>query len=370
MSISACLEKFLNKKFSNQDVQEQMGSALKSYLAYYNDDSVRENAASGGVVSGILIELLKNKTIDGALVCYTQVINNKVTAIYKIAETIDEITKASGSKYVESSFAKDAWPLIDKYKGNLAIVALPCDLTFLKHKINKNKNLKNKIIISIALLCGHNSNSILINTLTKKLAKGKDTPLQKYTFRKGHWRGQLEANFEDGSTITKPFSYFSIYQNLFFFPCSKCLYCNDHFGFDADISVGDVWSYDLKQSNIKTCGITLKNKKVLKLLDKTLQSSAFTINTIDHLKILEGQKRSAPFHFNISARHKAGKLFSIKIPDKVGKKVKWHEYLCAVIVLFNWRWSKSKKYSKLIFKMPRIILKCYLYLFKGLESLK
>ena len=370
MAKIAFIEKILNKKFSEVDVKEQIGPALKSYLAYYNDIKVRENVASGGIVTGIFLELLNKKKIDGALVCYSEIHNNEVKAIYKIATTKKEICKASGSKYVESSFAKDAWPLIENFNGKLAVVALPCDLTFLKHKIKKNPNLNKKIIITIALLCGHNSNKTLINTLTKKLAKGKNCELTKYTFRKGHWRGQLEALFSDNSVITKPFSYFSIYQNLFFFPCSKCIYCNDHFGYDADVSVGDVWSYDLKNSNIKTCGITLKNKKSIKLIDNILNSSAFTISEIDHIKILEGQKRSAPFHYNINARHKAGKLFSIKIPNKVDKKVKWHEYLCAVIVLFNWRWSKSKKYSKLIFKVPRIILKFYLYLFKGLESLK
>ena len=370
MSKTAFLEEVLNKNMSSDDINMMMGSAIKSYLAYYNDDSVRVNAASGGMVSGILIELLKRNMIDGALVCYTKIEKGEVHAVYKIATTREDIKNASGSKYVESHFVKEAWPMIQKFNGRLAIVGLPCDLTFLKYKTEKNKDLKKKLIITIGLLCGHNSNKTLINTITKKLSKGRSSELQKYTFRKGHWRGHLEAQFSDNSLITKPFSYFSLYQNLFFFSCSKCIYCNDHFAYDADVSIGDVWSYDLKKSDIKTCGLTLKNEKSLRLIDDILNSSMFTVNKIDNLKILEGQKRSAPFHYNINARHKAGKLFSIKIPNKVDKKVKWHEYLCAVIVLFNWRWSKSKKYSKLIFKVPRVILKCYLYLFKGLESLK
>jgi len=370
MSLSAKLEKLISKRFSESEINEMLGDAKHACLSYSANETIRKNAASGGAVTGLLIELLKKKTIVGALVCDTVMKGGKVRASYSIASTPEEVIRASGSKYVQSSFAKEALPLIENHSGPLAIVGLPCDITLLKHKSKKNPKLAKNIALTIALLCGHISKSELIDATTARLAKKKRAELTNYTFRKGHWRGELEAKFSDSSTERRPFSYFSVYQNLYFFSASKCLYCMDHFGYDADISVGDVWSYDLKEKNIKASGILVKTKRGAEIVDEILFGEAFHTEKIDPAKIVEGQKRSAPFHYNISARHKASRFFSTKIPDKLDKKVKWHEFLCAAIVLFNYHWSKSERYSKWIFRSPKPFMKLYLYLFKALESLK
>ena len=370
MSLSALLENLISKKFTESEITEMTGAVEYACLTYSSDDSVRQDAASGGTVTGLLIEMLENKIISGALVCNTEIKNGKVRAVYSVAETRKEILQAAGSKYVQSEFAKEALPLIRQYKGKLAVVGLPCDITLLKHKLKKHPELADKIVLTIALLCGHISKTELIDNITARLGKKHDGQLIKYRFRKGHWRGYLEAEFSDGQTEKRPFSYFSVYQNLYFFAPAKCLYCTDHFGYDADISAGDVWSYDLKEKNIKATGILVKTKHGAEILKGIIDGPAFHSEKIETVKILEGQKRTAPFHYNISARNRAAAYFPLKIPDKLEKKVKWHEFLSAVIVLFNYHWSKNQKYSKWVFRLPRPFLKLYLYLFKALESLK
>ena len=47
----------------------------------------------------------------------------------------------------------------------------------------------------------------------------------------------------------------------FFFSEKKCLACYDHYGYDADISVGDIWSYHLKNNPIKHTALVIKNEK-------------------------------------------------------------------------------------------------------------
>jgi len=48
--------------------------------------------------------------------------------------------------------------------------------------------------------------------------------------------------------------------------------------------------------------------------------------------------------------------------------VHWNHCLTAEMAMFNWAWSQHPKYGKLVFKVPRPVLKAYLYLFKLLES--
>jgi len=121
---------------------------------------------------------------------------------------------------------------------------------------------------------------------------------------------------------------------------------------------------------IESSGVLIKTENGNDIINEVIKRKAIIAEPLDVVDIVEGQKRAAPFHYNVSAKHLAGKRFGLSIPDITQEKVKWHEYLSAFIVLFNWKWSQSDRFSHLIFKMPRFIMKIYLYLFKGLESLK
>ena len=65
--------------------KKYVGDYLGSYFGYSLNNEIRENAASGGMVSTILINELQEKHIDGALVCHTAIKDSKVSAEYLVA---------------------------------------------------------------------------------------------------------------------------------------------------------------------------------------------------------------------------------------------------------------------------------------------
>ncbi|MES9942761.1 MAG: Coenzyme F420 hydrogenase/dehydrogenase, beta subunit C-terminal domain [Candidatus Thiodiazotropha sp. 6PLUC2] len=359
----------LKKEWSEEKINQLVGGYQKLYHAYAEDPAVRTNAASGGVGSALLIELLKAGEITGALVCNTSIEAGKVRAHFSIACSEQEILDAQGSKYVETAFMKEALPLIRGFDGTVAVVGLPCDITNLSRWIDKDPQLASKVRLKIALVCGHNSRTELIDGITRKLENQAGGTLQSYRFRRGHWRGQLEAIFDNKTTIKKPFSYFSLYQNLFFYSEKKCLVCHDHFGYHADISLGDVWAYRFKDDPIKKTGLIVRTDAGERAWSIALESNRIVSTDLDITDILDGQARSAPYHYNVSARSRVAGLMGYKIPDKTKTKVSWHEWITALMSLFNMRWSENKRWKALIFKLPRPILKILLYFRKGLESL-
>lgn len=362
-------DKLLKKSWSGEQIEQLVGPYRNLYHAYAADESVRINAASGGIGSALLIELLKSAEISGALVCNTLIINGKVRANFAIATTEQEILAAQGSKYVETAFLQQALPLIRQFDGTVAVVGLPCDITNLNRWIAKDQLLADKVRLTIALVCGHNSRTELIDGITQKLENQAGAGLKSYRFRRGHWRGELEAEFDNGTAIRKPFSYFSLYQNLYFYSEKKCLVCNDHFGYQGDISLGDVWAYRFKDDPIKKTGVIIRTAAGETAWSVASKSDRIVTQTLDINDILDGQARAAPYHYNVSARSRVAPLIGYKIPDKTKIKVSWHEWLSALMALFNMRWSENKKWSGLIFKLPRPILKILLYFRKGLESL-
>jgi coenzyme F420 hydrogenase subunit beta len=345
-----------------------VGKYRQCYFTYATDETIRTNAASGGSVTALLAYLLQTNQIDGALVCRTRVEENKVRGEFFIAKTLEDLKSAQASKYISVYFASQALPLIRNFDGRLAVVALPCDIEILTRKCQENLELREKVILKISLFCGHNSEPILTDRIVRRLNREKQNLID-YRFKMGHWRGSLRASFENGSVITKPFSYFSDYQLLYFFCQRKCHYCHDHTGYFSDISAGDIWSLRMKQNPIKHTALITRSDLGEQIVQGALSVRALTgqVEPID--EICEGQARTLPTHYNVSARSRLGWIAGEKIKDTVHARVRWNEYIVAALVLFNERVSRSKLGQKIIFKMPRQVWKIYLYFIKMLESL-
>lgn len=75
-----------------------IGNFEKLYTGWSCNMEIRRSANSGGLVSTILIYLLKNKYIDGAVVTRYSEEDPMLPQAY-IATTPDEILKSKGSKY-------------------------------------------------------------------------------------------------------------------------------------------------------------------------------------------------------------------------------------------------------------------------------
>jgi coenzyme F420 hydrogenase subunit beta len=362
-------DKLLKKTWSETRIQQLLGDYRQLHHAYAKNPRTRTNAASGGVGTALTLGLLEAGEIDGVLVCATRIEDGRVRAHFQIATHADEILSAQGSKYVETAFMKEALPLIRGFSGRLAVFGLPCDIANLTRWMAKDPQLADKVRLKIALVCGHNSRTQLVDTITQKLEQQAGSRLTAYRFRKGHWRGELEAGFENGNTLNKPFSYFSLYQNLFFFAEKKCLACHDHFGYHGDISLGDVWSYRFKDDPIKKTGVIIRSEAGQGLWEAVQQQDLIEAMPLSVSDILDGQARAAPYHYNVSARSRVAPLLGYKLPDELGCRVRWHEWFTAWMAMSNMRWSESPRWRGWIFKLPRPLLKLYLYFRKGLESL-
>ena len=105
------------------------------------------------------------------------------------------------------------------------------------------------------------------------------------------------------------------------------------------------------------------------MFESAVEAGAIETKPVPATLILDGQARTGPFHYNVSARIGAAKFHGLKLKDKVFEPVRWNDRISAHIALLNWRWSQSKIFGKLIFRIPRPVLKIYLYFFKFLESL-
>lgn len=371
MDTGVLIDKLTKKQWQPIEITEMVGDSRSAYLSYALDEEVRGQAASGGTTSMFLIYALENKLIDGAIVCRTAIEEGKVRAHMVLAKTRDEVLAARGSKYVETRFLKEVLPLLREAEGRYAVCGLPCDITNLRRWEEKEPSLKDKIAFRITFLCGHNSRKELIDGITQKLNEtvGEEKQLEDFKFRTGSWRGEMSATYDDGTVLQKKFSYFSDYRNLHFYSERKCMACTDHFGYQADISFGDVWLYSLKKAKVKHTGVLIRDKFAEEVFNAAVNGGVIHADEVSAEYILDGQSRVAPTHYNVSARAKAGEKLDVKILDTQQTKVSFFKFVTAYLGLLNMRYSEGPNADK-IFEVPRWMIRFYLYFKKGLETLK
>ena len=366
MNFRKIVDQVLKRSWTAETIRKYIGEYESCWLLYSQNGEIRNNAASGGVITTLLHYLLESDEIDGALVLTSSAVANKIVTKYEIATTREDLIRSQGSKYITTNFSRDAVPLIKSFKGRLGLVLLPCDSWVVKNLCRNDQEIAQKIVLRITLFCGHVSDPGLTrHTVQKNKIPG--VSLVDFRFREGHWRGKTRYDFEDKNSLHKPFSEFSDYQNLYFYCARKCLNCHDHTGYDSDISVGDVWLMEMKDNPIKHNAVITRNPKAHAWLTGAIEKNYLVGNPVDIEKIADGQSRSLPLHYNVSARAKAGKWVGLKVSEPVDEKVRVIDFLVAIVIIFNYRLTTSYRGRALLEKLPKPVIKIYLYFLKGLE---
>lgn len=355
-------------KVDENDINYFIGDFKNCYLGYSSNKQIRFDAASGGIVSSILLYLLESHKIDGALVSKIWVDNGEISSKTFIATNSDDILNCRTSIYLDVNVLS-ALGEIRNFNGKLAVVGLPCHLAAFKRIIEKDEKIKNKVILMIGLMCGHNSQKELLYRLIKA-KKINVNDIKNIIFRKGHWRGKMYIYLKTGGHISFPFQDFSLYQNLHFFSLRKCLFCSDHTAESSDISCGDAWLTSLKRNEIKQSMFISRNQESEEIINNMIEKGLISSRKISPIIVFESQKRSLIYHKSIKARSKAARLFGMKINvfPETSHDLRWNDLLAAFIVLTNYHLSKSEKFNNVLFHIPRPILYLYLGIFKILTN--
>lgn len=357
------------RSWSDDDVQKYMGQFTSCWLTYATDASLRERSASGGSTTAILAFLLESGEIDGAMVVQGWVDDEgHIRAGFEIATDTASLRKAQGSKYQAVRFGKRELQMIAAFDGRLAFVLLPCDASKLARARSNRPEIDEKIAFVIALYCGHNSEPELAQGVAEKLAP-KGERLTDFHYRSGHWRGVLRARYSDDSEVVAHHNEFKNYYNLYFFAQPKCNHCFDHFGYDCDMSVGDIWTMAMREHPIKHTAIVNRNAIADRFLSDAIGAGVLAASETDVRDILDGQSRTLPFHYNVSARARVGRLFGLKIVDRVHEHVRLRDLLVAFIILSNQRFSRTSLGRRVILRLPQPVVRAYLMALKALEQL-
>lgn len=350
--------------YKNPD--KYLGEHVACRKGYASDEGIRENAASGGMVTALLCHLLRTRQIDGAWVTKTEIKDGKLGYHTFIAVTEEEIRSASSSIYMNIPLLKHV-ELVRKFDGRVAVVMTPCMLRGLEKLIEKEEGLKKKIVLKLGLYCSgnHSEKATLLSLEQSNISLNGAKRLY---YRRGHWRGLSSVVYEDGSE--KTFSYtktICAYKNAYFFEKGSCMTCQDHFASAADISFGDIWLKEMKGNPVKHTSCIIRNERAWAMYRSAVEAGVIVDSHISDRDMVRSQKRALVFKYTCAPAKikyfaKQGKSIGLVADDKC----KWNHRLAFYFARKNKEYSE-KHYDKLR-KIPYILVYYYMCFIRVLLS--
>lgn len=297
----------------NNDIKESyinnVGLYRKTFISHSTDYETRFHCASGGTVSSLLIFMLENHMIDGAIVTQFKK-DNPLEVETIIAKSKEEILNAKSSKYCPVHMDGILSQLKD-FDGKVAVVGLPCHIQTIRKIEKKLSWVNDKVIFHIGLFCSGTKDSHAINYLLKT-NNFELNGIKQFAYRDDGCLGYVKTVYED-KNIKIP--YVQAYSKLHsYFKPERCLNCIDHFAYLADLSIGDINCEPYSEDKIGSNSVIVRSKKALDVFNEAVKSNCLEVDKISISEIVRSQKVLYYRNQTFKANRFLSKLFFEKTP--------------------------------------------------------
>lgn len=264
-----------------EKIEQQFLKGTKNeHFGVYNDVFAAKSSISGqdgGVATALLISGMQRGLFDSAIVVQkTDGYNSEAI----IAENVDDIMKAKGTKYLRVKMMSKLGELINKGKKKIAIVGTACEVRAAR-KIQKIllKEFPDIEITLIGLFCFEAFDYEKLKEETKKLLGVDLDKAEKTQIHKGKYIVQFDGK-----------EYSCKVKELHNAIENGCAYCDDFTAKLADISVGSVGSPEGYSTVIVRSDA---GKKLLEGLDLAKEGS--NTEEVTKLSIFKKKRASKKF---------------------------------------------------------------------------
>ena len=333
-----------------------IGHYNKIYVGYALDEKVRWGGASGGVITVLLLKMLKEGLINGALV--SRMKGPGVVEAY-IARNVKEVLEAQGSIYFPTYAAKQIRD-IRANDGSYAIVGLPCQITAFKKAERLFLDLSERVFIYLGLFCHHVNEFWYLDYFIKKIAKMKLEEVFEVSPRRGGWPGFVQIRSAREAKEIPFFKFWGPLQLLYLTSPIGCLFCCDHTNVFSDLSFGDAWLPSLmKKDTLGSSLIIARTSKGSSLLKEAEDDGLISLREVTVKELFESQ--NAIFYkkkFVSSARSFIQGNFNFSLKNCV-----------QLLPLINAKIARKNGFRNLIYALPESLLGKYAFiLYKLIEN--
>jgi coenzyme F420-reducing hydrogenase beta subunit len=264
-----------------------LGRFVSAYVGHVAEAGFRTRGSSGGMVSWMASELLRQGRIDAVAHVHASEPADPGGRFfrYRISRSEEEIRAGAGSRYypVELSGVLDA---ILAEPGRYAIVGIPCFIKAVQLLRREQPVFRERIRHTLGLFCGHMKSARFVESLAWQMGvrihdvlqvefrcKQPDRPASWYTAR---------LTLRDGSTVSK--DWWNLADGDWgagFFMDAACNYCDDVMAETADVSFGDAWAEPYASDWQGTNIVVIRSPAIAELVAQAIGNGRLNLDRAD-----------------------------------------------------------------------------------------
>ena len=259
-----------------------VGNYKKIFVGYANDEKIRRNGSSGGIISATQLYLLRQRKINGAITLRMRHDKPYLTEPI-IATNEKEIMEGAQSKYTIAPINQILARLPDNYES-LSYTGLPEQIA----SIRKLQILGHPSVKPIKYILGFLYGETLAFSAVKSLlyAHGEKfvEQIKKLSFRAGEWPGHFRAEMRNGKIISINKFYANYLSPSHITKYS--LYQVDYMAELADISSGDAWAPVYEERGKGWSVVIARTAEGLNLLEEMISKKILNLNQITEKELI------------------------------------------------------------------------------------
>ncbi|MCF8009646.1 MAG: Coenzyme F420 hydrogenase/dehydrogenase, beta subunit C-terminal domain [Halanaerobiales bacterium] len=249
------------------------GYYLSNYAGHIQEGQYRVKGSSGGFGSWLASKLLEEGLVDKVIHVKSSNESDMLFE-YKISNDIEEIQEGSKSRYYPIEMSK-VLEYVREKKYKYLFIGIPCFIKSLRLLQKQDSILKERIILTLGLVCGHLKSDFFAKSLGWELGikpsdlkdidfrmKYADQPANRYGVRV---TGKVQGNLKVIEAPTKELFVSNWGHGLFKY--SACDYCDDVLAETADITIGDAWLREYSKDSGGTNVIIVRNPIIDDLIE-------------------------------------------------------------------------------------------------------
>lgn len=263
-----------------------VGRARASYVGFVAEDGYRDRGSSGGMVSWVLAELLRQGRIEAAV--HVGPVDPEMDGRYfgyRVSRSEEEVHAGAKSRYFPVEMT-GVLRTLRSTPGRYAVVGVPCFIKALQLLRREDPVLRERIVYTLGLFCGHMKSARFVDSFAWQMGVAPQTvrrveyrlkdpsrPASTYT---------AQLTLEDGSEVRR--DWWNLADGDWgagFFQYSACNFCDDVVGETADISFGDAWVEPYSSDGRGTNVVVVRTRELQEVVDAAIAAGRLHLEPVD-----------------------------------------------------------------------------------------
>jgi len=299
--------------------QSPLGETLGCYVGHVADEAHRRQAASGGLTTALLAELLRSDEIDAVAAVRA---TGQHSPLFEVAllDTEEQVLGSASSRYYPVEFSGVLRQMRQR-GGRFAVVALPCAARGLRLARKRFGWLAECLRFVIALTCGQNKSTRYTDHLAWM------SGLRPAEVVEVDYRAEPAGRADDFVFVARdrsggegrPLPFVSspvarVWSGRFY-SLSSCMYCEDMFGEYADASVMDAWLPEFRADVRGTSIICVRQPALDEAMQRLREAGRVQIEPISRERAIESQRFNLRFKsVELAPRLEALRRQGVEVP--------------------------------------------------------